>query len=52
MLVFAGYVVTSLVLPQLGLEHHLWRYSEGPEAIDSDMNGLDHILAPLLAYNH
>ncbi|MEO0347524.1 MAG: ABC transporter permease, partial [Pseudomonadota bacterium] len=51
MLIFAGYVVASLVLPQLGLEHHLWRYSEGPEAIYSDMNGLDHFLAPLLSYH-
>ena len=51
MLVFAAYVVASLVLPQLGLEHHLWRYSEGPEAIYSDMNGLGHFLSPLLSYH-
>ncbi|MEM1439269.1 MAG: M1 family aminopeptidase, partial [Pseudomonadota bacterium] len=51
MLVFAAYVVASLVLPQLGLEHHLWRYSEGPEAIYSDMNGLGHFLSPLVSYH-
>ncbi|MEM8984741.1 MAG: hypothetical protein AAGC71_17155, partial [Pseudomonadota bacterium] len=51
MLVFAAYVVASLVLPQLGLEHHLWRYSEGPEAIYSDMNGLGHYLPALVSYH-
>ncbi|MEM7704015.1 MAG: M1 family aminopeptidase [Pseudomonadota bacterium] len=51
MAIFAGYVVASLVAPQLGLEHHLWRYSEGPEAIYSDMNGLGHFLPSLVAYN-
>lgn len=51
MLLFAGFIVSSLVLPQLGFEHHLWRYSEGPEAIYSDMNGLGHFLPALVTYH-
>lgn len=51
MLLFAAFVISSLVLPNLGFEHHLWRYSEGPEAIYSDMNGLGHFLPGLISYH-
>ncbi len=51
MAIFGGYVIASLVGPQLGLEHHLWRFSEGPEAIYSDMNGFGHFMPSLVAYN-
>ncbi|MEM9058627.1 MAG: hypothetical protein AAGD86_14205, partial [Pseudomonadota bacterium] len=51
MLIFVLYIVASLTMAELGFEHHLWRFSEGPEAIYSDLNGFGHFLAPLLWYS-
>ncbi len=51
MLVFVLYIIGSLVLAQLGLEHRLWRFSEGPEATYSDLNGFGHFLTPMLWYS-
>ena len=42
-----GFLAVSLLLPVLGVEHHLLRYGSVPAHPYSDMNGYGHFVAPL-----
>src|SRR5262249_12059599 len=42
-----GFFALSLLLPVLGVEHHLVRYASVPTHPYSDMNGYGHFVAPL-----
>jgi ABC-2 type transport system permease protein len=44
------YVVVGLVLPILGLEHHLYRLGTLPRWTYSDMNGFGPFVAPIAAF--
>ncbi|HZJ55214.1 MAG TPA: M1 family aminopeptidase [Myxococcaceae bacterium] len=42
------FLALSLLLPLMGIEHHLLRYASVPAHPYSDMNGYGHFVAPLL----
>jgi ABC-2 type transport system permease protein len=39
MLIFVGYILSSLVFNELGLEHNMYNYGDAPNLSYSDMNG-------------
>ncbi len=45
------YYLSSIFMDQLGLEHHLYQYGEGPGHTYSDMNGYGHFLAPVFWFD-
>jgi ABC-2 type transport system permease protein len=51
MLIFVLYIIASLVLANLGLEHRLWHFARTPSLIYSDINGYGHFLSGALWYN-
>ncbi len=38
MLIYVAYIIVSIVLSQLGLEHHMWRFASMPGLTYSDIN--------------
>jgi ABC-2 type transport system permease protein len=48
---FVLYIISSLVLSNLGLEHNMWNFAELPSTTFSDMNQFGHFNLPILAYN-
>ncbi len=49
LLVTAAFV-SSLLLPTLGFEHHLYLYGATPHSVYSDMNGYGPFVAPLVVF--
>jgi ABC-type transport system involved in multi-copper enzyme maturation permease subunit len=47
-LLMVVYVISSIALPLLGLEHNLYRFGRGPSWTYSDMNGFGHYVAPIV----
>ena len=45
-----GYYVVAILLPQLGIEHRLFRPGSQPDWMYSDMNGFGHFVVPLVAF--
>ncbi len=45
------YFLASAFMGQLGLEHHLYRYTSTPGYTYSDMNGFGHFLGPVFWFN-
>ncbi|MCF6318020.1 MAG: hypothetical protein L3J83_01900, partial [Proteobacteria bacterium] len=48
---FVLYMVASIVLYNLGLEHNLWNFAETPAVTFSDMNQFGYFTKAMLAYN-
>ncbi len=44
MLILVGYFIVSMVLSELGLEHHMWHFATAPGFNYSDINGYGHFL--------
>lgn len=51
MLVMVIYIVSSIVLPNLGYEHNLYQFATYPPAPYSDMNGYGHFLVTTLWFH-
>lgn len=51
MLVMVVYIVSTMVLPNLGYEHNLYQFATQPAAPYSDMNGYGHFLAITLWFH-
>jgi len=51
MLIFVLYIISTLVLAQLGLEHNMWHFGERPGVVYSDINGYGHFLESAFWYN-
>ena len=51
MLLFVLYLIVTLVLTRLGLEHNMWNFAELPSTTFSDMNQYGHFNLPILSYN-
>lgn len=51
MLVMVVYIVSTIVLPNLGYEHYLYRFASYPPAPYSDMNSYGHFLATTLWFH-
>ena len=49
--IFVLYMISTLVLFNLGLEHNLWSFAETPSATFSDMNQFGYFTKPMLTYN-
>lgn len=50
MLIFVVYIIISVVLYNLGLEHNLWHFAETPSAVYSDLNNYGYSSTPTLLY--
>ncbi len=48
---FVLYMISTLVLSKLGLEHSLWHFADTPAATFSDMNQYGYFTQSLMAYN-
>ncbi len=48
---FVLYIMSTLILTQLGLEHNMWNFAELPSTTFSDMNQYGHYNLPILSYN-
>lgn len=51
MMIFVGYIISTVVLSQLGLEHNMWHFGEAPGMVYSDINQYGHFLQPRFWYN-
>jgi ABC-2 type transport system permease protein len=50
MLIFVLYIIVSIVLYNLGLEHNLWHFGGTPTAVYSDLNNYGFSSTPTLLY--